>query len=85
MALLAVRASAVATMAALAVRGGGDRSTVDGGIGQRRQRRLCWRWWSATALTVVSMALLAVRALTVATMAALAARDDSGADGLQGR
>ena len=37
---------------------------------------------SATASTVVSMA---VRASAVATMAELAARDDSGAGGLRGR
>ena len=58
---------------------------VDGGVGQRRWRRRCWRWRSAKASTVVSMALLAVRALAVATMALLEARNDISAGGLQGR
>ena len=32
---------------------GGDCYTVDGGVGQRRRRRRCWRWRSATESTVM--------------------------------
>ena len=44
-----------ATISALAVFGGGDRYTVDGGVGQRRRRRRCWSGRLATASTVVSI------------------------------
>ena len=75
MALLPVSKSVDAGVDDVAAGQGVDGSVaVDGGVGQRRRRRQCWRWRSAKASTVVSMALLAVRASAVATMAALAVR-----------